>query len=94
MKKEQMEWLKDKVNKCDYAHIGLWDNGWCYSVDGDLEELIEDSENYKVELEEKDAHIQRLTQENKRISKLYETAQGGWKRALLEIEALKEGRTP
>ena len=37
------------------------------------------------------ARIQELEGENKRISKLYEESQRGWKKALLEIEALKKG---
>ena len=35
--------------------------------------------------------IRELEEENKRISKLYEESQRGWKKALLEIEELKGG---
>ena len=57
-------------------------------------ESVHNESTLVYKADEVDARIRELKEENKRISKLYEAAQGGWKKALLEIEALKKGRTP
>ena len=54
------DWLREKLAKADYCHLGAWGSDDVYDVQGDLEDLLTENERQKKSLDAMDSAIEML----------------------------------